>query len=80
MDENIPFRLGQLDQFKSDICGRVDRLEVSMTKKLSIIESKVDKNRTWRVKTIAFSSGISAVVTFIAGLITFFATVGPKIK
>jgi len=76
---NADYKLGQLDQFKQDICNRVDKLESSMiirwqdmTVQISRLEQKIDKNRVWRIKTIGFASGVSATISSAITLLTLY--------
>jgi len=55
---SIDFKLGQFDEFKKDVCKRLDS-----------IEDKVDNLRTWRIKVVAFSSGISTVLWIVVSII-----------
>lgn len=70
--DNADYKLGQLDQFKQDICNRVDKLEETVTVQLARLEQKVDKNRVWRIKTIGFASGVSATISSVITLLTIY--------
>jgi hypothetical protein len=54
MADDIQYKLGELSQFKADVCTR-----------LEAIERKVDDLRSWKLKTIGFISGIYMIITVI---------------
>jgi len=52
---SIEFKLGELEQFKTDVLSRFDK-----------IEEKIDGLSAWRWKATGMAAGVGGVVGFIA--------------